>query len=349
MKKVGVSIFVVLLWSLTFRANAESYALVIGIDEYQDKAHITSLSTACADAKALAQTLQAKALFKANHVQLLVSDGSLKPTRKEILNQISQWQKQGKAEDVFFVFFMGHGVALDTESYLLPYDVNLTSPQTLQETAISAKEWKPALSSIQGKATLLCLDIAHGSPSLNPTFFPQPIRWTDAQLQRLALDKGANGITLFSAKPQQRSHDWNRKQRGYFGYFLEQAYKGEAADGAGVLSVKSLFDYLAKAIPGAVLRDEGGIQDPYSVQSGNIQPIPLATGLSAGKGGESAVPSQIGATPEDKYEAGFQKAYELSKQKKYDEAKQEAQQLLKADGNSVHLLYFLANINWDVL
>src|ERR687884_249159 len=71
-------------------ASAKRYALIIGIDRYDDT-QITTLGGAANDARALANALVAYAGFPATQVVLLASDqpSERQPTRGTILRRLS--------------------------------------------------------------------------------------------------------------------------------------------------------------------------------------------------------------------------------------------------------------------
>ena len=68
-----------------FPAYGDNHALVIGIDEYQDRNNINPLGAAAKDAKDSLRTLTEVAEFPKANVRLLTSDGENKPTGANIV------------------------------------------------------------------------------------------------------------------------------------------------------------------------------------------------------------------------------------------------------------------------
>ena len=117
-------------------AQADNWALLIGIDQYEDTNRINPLGAAAADAHALAKTLQETAGFPTDHVQVLASDGATKPTRTAILNALARLAKNAQPGDTVFVLYSGHGIEVSGVPSLLPFDASVFDDDTLTGTAL---------------------------------------------------------------------------------------------------------------------------------------------------------------------------------------------------------------------
>ena len=93
-----VGIFALVFCLSARPACADQYALLIGIDAYQDANRVNPLHAAAADAKGVAEALRDYSAFAAAHVRVLTSDGDTKPTRSNILFEISPTVFEGKTE-----------------------------------------------------------------------------------------------------------------------------------------------------------------------------------------------------------------------------------------------------------
>ena len=95
-------------------------ALVIGIDQYQ---YAAKLTTPPFDADMVANTLQR---LDPNFVVTLVSANEM--TRRGLLEAISTFAKALQPGEVAFVFFSGHGLERNGVNYLVPANAQLAEP-----------------------------------------------------------------------------------------------------------------------------------------------------------------------------------------------------------------------------
>ena len=140
-------------------AYADQWALLIGIDQYEDVNHINPLGGAAADARALAKTLHDAAGFPEEHVKVLVSDGEVKPTRTNILNALARLANNAKAGDTVFVVYSGHGMDIDGTSYLLPYDTSAYDNSTIADSALETSKFRARLRQVKARALILAFDM----------------------------------------------------------------------------------------------------------------------------------------------------------------------------------------------
>src|SRR5947208_10252311 len=121
--------------------KAKRFALVIGVDEYQDT-QISKLDGASNDAKSLANALIEYGGFPADQVILFTSDQppERRPTRGNILRRLSNLQTIVPKDGLLLFSFAGHGMERDRRAYLLPTDAQVNGDLALlEETAINAE------------------------------------------------------------------------------------------------------------------------------------------------------------------------------------------------------------------
>ena len=214
------------------------------------------------------------------------------------------------------------------ESFLLPYDVDGRTELNIKESALAAKLLNAELSKINAKTLLLVFDMCRTEPfgsgksaSRNNTLGNRQARDFVVVPSGARIAGPSATLTLYSCSPLQRSWEWLNKGRGYFSYFFEEGLRREAADSGGTVRVRNLLDYLTKAVPGAVAREEGQEQKPYyEIKGADALDLVLASGRPPGNGGATAVPVVAGNSAEALYQKQFQRGLELSDQGKYDEA-----------------------------
>lgn len=93
------------------------YALIIGINDYQDS--IGHLKTPVNDAKQIAAKLHEKYGFE---TELLTDDTSTKPTRSGIIQKLVELRGKLKEEDNLLIYYAGHGSIHSDRGYWLPQD-----------------------------------------------------------------------------------------------------------------------------------------------------------------------------------------------------------------------------------
>ena len=296
--------------------RADSHVLVIGIDEYKQTDRITSLGGAANDAQALAKTLKDVGGVPAANVRMLVSNADPEPTTVNILAEVDKLAQRVKPGDTAWVLFSGHGIELDGVSYLVPWDADAHSEETLRDTALPTAVLRDHLARIPAKTLILSFDMCRTDPRKGSRDLSSDNRLGANQARDLVLvpSKDASGpqdvVTLYACSEGERSWEWTDKHRGFFSWYLEQGLRHDAADNQGVVRVSNLVSYVKKAVYGAVEREEGEAQTPFPAVEGKDAPdVILARGLAPSAGGATAV-VKPDPTPQGQYAASLQQGYE---------------------------------------
>ena len=349
------ALLLVLLLPVALPARADNYALIIGIDEYQDRNNINPLGAAAKDAKELAKPLTEVADFPKDNVRLLTSEGEPKPTGSNIVFELGQLAKSVKVGDTVFITFSGHGVEseADETTYLLPYDADARTEATLARTGVSTAEIMKQLKKLPARAVIVALDMCRSDPKKGARDVTAGNRFGKRQAENfrtLVVESAQSGgaapklfVTLFACSPGQRSWEWRTKQRGYFSYYLEEGLRRGAADSSGAVRLPNLISYLEKAVPGAVQREEGQEQTPAKFEVGTgAQDVVLAKGRPAGSGGSTAVPVEVGSSAKDRFDAAYQKGLELLKNGRLDAAQLKFEEASEIESKSIAPIVQLA-------
>lgn len=257
--------------------TGQKWALLIGIDAYEDRNTIAGLSAAAADARAIKKTLVEAAGFAEDHVTLLVSDGDVKPSRTNIYKALGALARNAKPGDTVFVLYAGHGIEVEGKPYLLPYDASADSDDTITRTGLEASDFRALLRNVKARAVVVALDMCRTDPRKqgtrdaisedNKLGKPTARALDFSQARPVAPVTGAEAptvfVTLYSCSPEERAYEWADKGRGYFSYFLEQGLRGKAADSTGKVTIDGLSGYLSREVAGAVKIGVGKPQRPY--------------------------------------------------------------------------------------
>jgi tetratricopeptide (TPR) repeat protein len=272
-----------LLLVISSTCGAERYALVIGIDIYEDTNHINPLGGAAADARAIAAVLRDVAHFE--QVYLLSSDTEEKPSRKNILFRLGEMKRTLKSGDTLLFYYAGHGFQIeDSDSYsLLPWDVDGRNDLSLRESSIDVEKVVREFSRIPLEHLITLYDMCRTDPrktgrDIAPSNPLTPAVARDLIVPYSPVGKGPRStFTIAACSAGQRSWEWIAKGRGFFSYYLEQGLKGEAADSEGVVRLSNLKLYLEKEVPAAVFSVMGvgseKEQKPWTKFEGSGDPI----------------------------------------------------------------------------
>lgn len=320
--------------------RADSHALVIGIDDYKQTDRINPLGGATNDAHALAKTLEDVAAVPAANVHTLVSGADPEPTTVNILAEVDRLAKRVKPGDTAWVLFSGHGIEIDGVSFLVPWDADAHTEETLKDTALPTAVLRDHLARIPAKTLILSFDMCRTDPRKGSRDLGSNNLLGANQARDLTLvpAKDASGpqdvITLYACSEGERSWEWTDKHRGFFSWYLEQGLRHDAADNQGVVRVNNLVSYVKKAVYGAVQREEGESQTPFPAVEGKDAPdVILARGLAPSAGGATAV-VQADPTPQGQYDASLQQGYEAQQANQPAEAQAKFQTALSVQPES---------------
>ena len=280
----------IFLWLCSAPAFAEKWALLIGINHYEDANNIASLGAADNDARELKKVLKSQLGFPDANITLLVSDGDTKPTRSNIIEALGNLSQNAVAGDTVFVFYSGHGVELQNKSCLLPYDFRGRNAFTGIETALEVSRFKELLGAIKAKALIMVWDMCRNDPfskgksgDSKRNVMKNPKGWGIVAADTRARGNDAPVVAnFFACSSGETSFEWTDKNRGYFAYFLEKGIKGEAADAQGNITLGSLARYVRAQVIATTTRNEGAVQSPLPELTGpDAQDFVLATGKAA--------------------------------------------------------------------
>jgi hypothetical protein len=260
---------------LSLPAFAEKWALLIGINDYEDRNYIASLGAADNDARKLKEVLKSKMGFPDANIELLVSDGDNKPTRSNIILALGKLAENAKAGDTVFVFFSGHGTEINGVTYLLPHDFKGRNKFTGTETALEVAKFKSLLGEVKAKALIMAWDMCRNDPFAKGksgdaarSKMGDPKAWNIA---REKADRSADApvvVNLFACSTGESSFEWGEKNRGYFAWFLEEGMKGAAADTNGNITLGNLAKFVRAKVMAQTKASEPAVQSPTSEMAG---------------------------------------------------------------------------------
>ena len=254
--------------------KAKRFALVIGVDEYQDT-QIGKLDGASNDAKSLANALIEYGGFPADQVILFTSDQppERRPTRGNILRRLSNLQTIVPKDGLLLVSFAGHGIDRDKRAYLLPTDAQVNGDSALLEaTAINADVIRNWIHQTGIGQVVIIIDACRNNPSEGRGDASKPL--TEAYTRGFNFDVRNQEInafvTLYATEIGHVAYEYKEKKQGYFTWALVEGLKGGAANEQGEITLAGLIRYLQDAVPKRVQLDLGGDknQRPFAIVDG---------------------------------------------------------------------------------
>ncbi len=237
----------------SFPRKAKRFALIIGVDEYQDN-QINKLAGASNDAKTLADTLIQYSGFPTDQVFIYTSDQPLErqPTRGNILSRLSNMRSLIPKDGLLLVSFSGHGMERDGKGYLLPADAKVNGDLALlEQTAINAEIIKSWIREMGIAQVIMVIDACRDNPSTSKGLKSKPL--TEAYAHNFNFDvrnKEVNAFaTLYATEVGQVAYEYKERKLGYFTWALVEGLKGGAADENGEVTLAKLVKYIQETVP----------------------------------------------------------------------------------------------------
>lgn len=248
-----------------------NYALIAGIEQYQDAAHFASLPFAQADAESLYQLLidPERGGWQAENVVYLAGENA---TRDEIESQLRDLcLVRAQANDLVLIYFSGHAL-LDPatrDGYLALRATKAERPATGLHIPTLVDHY---LYDSKAGNILTILDIAHTGSAWNhakPTV--ETALLFGQSLSDLPRDKGR--VVLTSQRRGEISRSQMEQGRGVFMSHVIDALEGEAANPrTGRITLGTLYDYLAEIME----RDEAQYPQKFGHEYGAMTLIEWA-------------------------------------------------------------------------
>ncbi|MBA3973122.1 MAG: hypothetical protein C0504_02755 [Candidatus Solibacter sp.] len=230
-----------------------SYALIIGVAQYQNLPAEAQLKYSERDAEAIYSILISPegGNFRAENVRKLVG---ARATLANVRKEIEEWLPSvAKDDDRVLIYFAGHGFVYQGNGYLAPYDFN---PNNISGTGYSMDQLGRMFgTAIKGKWKVLLTDSCH-SGAITPA--------EDAAfLNKRLLDLSRSLFSLTASRDRERSFespDWGGGH-GIFTYYVVKGLEGIADEnGDGVVTADELAEYVRRNVREAT----GGQQNPTS-------------------------------------------------------------------------------------
>lgn len=248
----------------------DTYAVIIGID-YKDRADIPNLKFPSQDAKKVYDILTDPRYggVPKENATLLLNEGATRNKMIAALRKIKTW------DGYIYVYFSGHGAPKTKgnnliDAFLVPSDVIITDPETLDDTSIKLSYLQNIVDSSQAKGVMVAIDSCFtgggksivpkgGKPLVGVLVSPELIK-----------PKGTGRVIITSSAINQQSwEDDTELKGGIFSYYLLEGLKGKAGKDIWV-KVDELTGYIKENVPRAARKLKGIEQDPQISGKGDF-------------------------------------------------------------------------------
>jgi hypothetical protein len=220
------------------------HTLVIGVGKYND-ATITPLEFAAKDAEDMSKTFRnvPATLYRKIEEPILLTNE--KATASNIKRAITQIKNKANQDDVVMLYFSGHGVQEDGQSYFLSSDAEL---KDLFATAFNFNDIHVVISQLTTKQckVITFMDACHAG-ALNTKAAFQPIQFAEP-----------GAITFTSSTSGQKSIESKTRKNGVFTAALIDGLNGKARDKNGDITTLELGKYIKEIVQ----QETNGTQTP---------------------------------------------------------------------------------------
>ena len=254
--RVRILLLLVIMAFSASSASADTWALLVGIDDYRD-ARISDLDYTVLDVTRFYETLsdrQVCGITKPNAFLMTNrSTGENVPTHTNVIERLRQLSGKVNTEDTFIFYFSGHGMVRDGNHYLLSINSDLRSLDTLELTAIPLEKLHQLLSRIEAHQVLVLLDACRNDPekgkgdadNLLTTEFARSVQ---IRPRNGTTESPALTATYYACSPDERAYECSKRQSGVFSFYLAEGLRGDAADTNGQVTLRSLATYVTSQV-----------------------------------------------------------------------------------------------------
>ena len=199
---------------------------MIGVNQYQDAEHLSSLQYSALDCRGLGEALtEATASFASKEVIIHHDFVTQRPQLAEVQQSIQYITKSASKDDTILFYFSGHGI-LDTESQQVALCLADTDTKQLLTTGLPLNNLLKQLTSCPASQQLVWLDACHsGGMTLRGTISANP----SSQLVEVLRHKASESkgfYALLSCDQTQQSWEFPELGHGVFTYYFDARFAG---------------------------------------------------------------------------------------------------------------------------
>lgn len=237
------------------------FALIIGVETYDDQSGITSLKGPNNDAIEISKALKQYAGFQDSNIVVISSQAdAIQPNATNIYAELAKLANRISKDGLLFIAFSGHGIERNGHTYLLPANARLLGSSTLLEvTSVDIDKIKKIIATSLVKQVIILLDSCREDPSVSKGLGDNNLKPTITQsldLQGLNKDIEAFAV-IYATSVGKRSYINPNKLQGYFSSAFVEGLSGKAKNKNNEVTLSSLIKYLEDNVPKQVRNDLG--------------------------------------------------------------------------------------------
>ena len=240
------------------KPNKNSYAIVIGIEQYRQK--LPKADFAEHDAKTMTEYLTKTMGYPEENVVTLLND---RASMSDLTKYFEKWLWNNVEKDgSVFIYYSGHGAPNPKtgDAYLVPYDGD---PAFIDQTGYSLKRLYDTLGKLQAKEIIVALDSCFSGAG-GRSVIAKGARPLVMSIEGLQIPK--NIAVISAASGEQISSTYEEKGHGLFTYFMLKGLKGEGdTNGDGKIETGELFEYIKPQVERIARKTYNNEQSPQLI------------------------------------------------------------------------------------
>jgi len=274
----SICLIFLMLLCLTSNSIADTWALLVGINDYQDS-RISDLNYTVNDVTRFRDILIDKdaCAVPKDKVYLMTNNsiGDELPTNTNVIFRLENLVSRIKPEDTFIFYFSGHGMMRDDKQYLLTINSDPRSLTTLAASAIPLETIHELLNKVKAHQVLIILDSCRNDPEKGKGDKDNSLTNEIARgffVKSRSAPDGMPGssATLYASSVGERAYEWDSMKSGVFSYYLVEGLKGACIDANNEVTLRGLANYVINNVRGWSLDNlpTGKGQTPWLVSEG---------------------------------------------------------------------------------
>ncbi|MBI5410379.1 MAG: caspase family protein [Nitrospirae bacterium] len=246
------------------KARANAYAVVVGIEQYQQK--LPKADFAAHDAEIMGQYLTKTLGYAEENVVVLLND---RATKTGVEKYIEGWlPDRVEKDDSVFIYFSGHGAPNPKtgKTFLVPYDGD---PAFVDQTGYPLDRLYDRLSTLPAKEVVVMLDSCFSGAG-GRSVIAKGMRPMVLSVENPVLAKG-KVVVLAASSGAQVSSTYDQKNHGLLTYFFLKGLRGEAdRNQDGRIELAEVFEYLKPQVERTARREFHNEQTPQLLGSPDL-------------------------------------------------------------------------------
>jgi WD40 repeat protein/uncharacterized caspase-like protein len=257
------------LFSNAVTPGSTCHVLAIGINQYQNPN--LNLNYAKDDAESFVQSIEevGSELYADVKINRLYDRDA---TKEDILATLDRIAGEVQLNDVFILYYAGHGSVVDENFYFIPTEATrLYEGSALEKQAINALDLQEKLKKISALKQVIIMDACQSGQSVE--LLAERGALEEKAISQLSRSAGIH--VMAAAGSEQFATEFVKIGHGLFTYLLLEALSGKA-DGApkdGKITIFEIKSFLDDQVPEYSLKYKGKPQYPYSFSRGRDFPI----------------------------------------------------------------------------